>query len=120
MPKPEWGVKRVCPSCSTRFYDLMRDPMTCPNCGAVFDLASLMPTRGKSARPEPAAPAAKKAAVAKAATDDEDDVDVLDDDSGDSDSDVDLGDDVLEDDDDDQGDVSLDEIADVSDENEES
>ena len=35
MPKDEWGVKRLCPHCGTRFYDLQRDPMTCPNCGGV-------------------------------------------------------------------------------------
>ena len=33
MPKEEWGVKRVCPSCSVRFYDLKKDPMLCPACG---------------------------------------------------------------------------------------
>jgi hypothetical protein len=26
MPKEEWGTKRVCPNCETRFYDLRRDP----------------------------------------------------------------------------------------------
>ena len=36
MPKDEWGVKRNCPTCSTRFYDLRTDPMHCPNCGATF------------------------------------------------------------------------------------
>ena len=34
MPKDEWGAKRVCPTCGTRFYDLQHDPMTCPNCGS--------------------------------------------------------------------------------------
>ena len=33
MTKPEWGTKRTCPKCSTRFYDLMRDnPVVCINC----------------------------------------------------------------------------------------
>ena len=40
MPKEEWGVKRLCPNCSTRFYDLQKDPMTCPLCGHQFDLES--------------------------------------------------------------------------------
>jgi uncharacterized protein (TIGR02300 family) len=32
--KPEWGTKRTCPKCSTRFYDLQNDdPVTCINCG---------------------------------------------------------------------------------------
>ncbi len=34
MIKPEWGTKRTCPKCSTRFYDLGNDdPVTCINCG---------------------------------------------------------------------------------------
>ena len=34
MVKPEWGHKRTCPKCSTRFYDLGNDePVTCIECG---------------------------------------------------------------------------------------
>ena len=34
MTKPEWGTKRSCPKCATRFYDLTKDePVTCINCG---------------------------------------------------------------------------------------
>ena len=34
MVKPEWGTKRSCPKCSTRFYDLGKDePVTCISCG---------------------------------------------------------------------------------------
>ena len=30
MVKPEWGTKRTCPKCSTRFYDLgVEDPVHC-------------------------------------------------------------------------------------------
>ena len=36
MPKPEWGVKRSCASCGARFYDLNANPITCPECGAVW------------------------------------------------------------------------------------
>ena len=33
MVKPEWGTKRTCPKCSTRFYDLGKeDPVHCLNC----------------------------------------------------------------------------------------
>ena len=33
MVKPEWGTKRTCPKCSTRFYDLGKeDPVHCINC----------------------------------------------------------------------------------------
>ena len=39
MVKPEWGTKRTCPKCATRFYDLGKDdpviassarPTSCP------------------------------------------------------------------------------------------
>ena len=33
MAKPELGTKRVCVSCSTRFYDLTKVPAVCPRCG---------------------------------------------------------------------------------------
>ena len=34
MVNPEWGAKRTCPKCSTRFYDLgNEDPAHCINCG---------------------------------------------------------------------------------------
>lgn len=34
MVKPEWGAKRTCPKCSTRFYDLGNDnPVHCLECG---------------------------------------------------------------------------------------
>ena len=33
MAKPELGLKRVCVSCGTKFYDLMRAPAVCPRCG---------------------------------------------------------------------------------------
>lgn len=33
MVKPEWGTKRTCPKCGTRFYDLTKDePVVCINC----------------------------------------------------------------------------------------
>ncbi|MGP1281454.1 MAG: TIGR02300 family protein [Parasphingopyxis sp.] len=40
MVKPEWGTKRTCPKCGTRFYDLgEEDPVTCINseCGAIWE-----------------------------------------------------------------------------------
>ena len=33
MAKPDVGTKRVCVSCSTRFYDLLKTPAVCPKCG---------------------------------------------------------------------------------------
>lgn len=98
MPKEEWGVKRLCPTTGKRFYDLGKDPIVSPYTGEVVVLDT-----GKS-RVAVAAEKAKKAEETKTEAED-----LLDDD----DADVDLGDDVL-DDDDDGDDVSLDEIADVA------
>ena len=37
MVKPEWGTKRTCPKCATRFYDLGKeDPVTCIECGTTW------------------------------------------------------------------------------------
>jgi len=108
MPKEEWGVKRVCPNCSIRFYDLQNDPMTCPSCAHEMTLESFTGGKSRTMKADKA-DAQNKDAVAVT---DEDDV-VLDDDAEDDDDDVDLGDDVLDDDDDDDT-VSLDELADVA------
>ena len=32
MAKPELGSKRVCVACTTRFYDLNKQPVICPKC----------------------------------------------------------------------------------------
>ena len=56
LAKPEWGTKRICQSCGSRFYDLGRSPIVCPSCGAVFDLEVL--NRARRARPAPRAAAA--------------------------------------------------------------
>jgi uncharacterized protein (TIGR02300 family) len=34
--KAERGAKRVCQSCGSKFYDLLRDPIICPICQAVY------------------------------------------------------------------------------------
>ena len=49
MAKPEWGTKRICPSCGTRYYDLLRDPVVCPKCSTPFDPEALL--RARRARP---------------------------------------------------------------------
>lgn len=45
VAKPEWGMKRLCPNCGTRYYDMRRDPIVCPHCGAPFDPEALLKTR---------------------------------------------------------------------------
>ena len=37
MAKPEWGRKRICPSCGMKYYDFKKSPIICPSCGAEFD-----------------------------------------------------------------------------------
>jgi len=45
VTKVEWGTKRICPNCGTRYYDMRRDPIMCPKCGAPFDAEVLVKTR---------------------------------------------------------------------------
>lgn len=104
MPKEEWGVKRLCPHCATRFYDLQKNPMTCPSCGAVFDVESLTAPKGRAARAEKSKPEV----VVPIVSDTDDEEVVLDDDS----SDVEIEDDLLDDDEEDT--VDLEEIAEVA------
>lgn len=41
MVKPELGTKRICESCSSKFYDLNRDPIICPKCGTQFVIVEI-------------------------------------------------------------------------------
>ena len=43
MAKAELGEKRVCPECEAKFYDLGKNPATCPMCQHSFDPAELEP-----------------------------------------------------------------------------
>jgi len=57
MVKPEWGTKRTCPKCATRFYDLGKDdPVHCINCGVSWIpdpvLKSKQPMPFEAAKPE--------------------------------------------------------------------
>jgi uncharacterized protein (TIGR02300 family) len=59
MVKPEWGTKRTCPKCATRFYDLgNEDPVTCIECGnawlpePVLKSKQPMPFEAAVAQPE--------------------------------------------------------------------
>ena len=37
MAKPEWGVKRICSACVTKYYDFNNSPIICPSCNTEFD-----------------------------------------------------------------------------------
>ena len=51
MAKPELGTKRVCVSCSTRFYDLTKVPAVCPKCGTEQPLDQPRVRRGSGNLP---------------------------------------------------------------------
>ena len=52
MAKPELGAKHQCQNCATKFFDMNRDPILCPKCGAVFQA---LPVARTPARAAPAA-----------------------------------------------------------------
>jgi len=96
MVKPEWGTKRTCPKCSTRFYDLGKDdPVHCINCATDFVPDPVLKSKQPMAFEAPAAVAkepekdaeleAEELAVdedAEVSADEEVDLDTGDDDLG--------------------------------------
>jgi uncharacterized protein (TIGR02300 family) len=49
LAKPEWGTKRICPSCGTRYYDLLREQVICPKCSTPYDPEAFL--RARRSRP---------------------------------------------------------------------
>ncbi len=45
MANEDLGVKRDCPNCGARFYDLKKDPALCPKCGHEFTPDVLLKSR---------------------------------------------------------------------------
>ena len=64
MAKPELGTKRLCGGCGAKFYDLNKDPIVCPKCATVFEVAPSARLRPDTAR---AAPVEEEAAAPEAA-----------------------------------------------------
>lgn len=92
MAKPEWGTKRTCPNCGTRFYDLGKEnPVTCIECGNTWTPEPVL----KSKQPIPFEEAEKKIDVEAdtdlGGDDDLDDIGDIDEDGDSPDNDVDLG-----------------------------
>ncbi|MCP9222972.1 TIGR02300 family protein [Erythrobacter sp. LQ02-29] len=89
MAKPEWGTKRSCPKCGTRFYDLGKDdPVTCIECGEEWDPEPVL----KSKQPIPFEEDEKKKKDAEADSDlADDDLEDIDEDDDSPDNEVDLG-----------------------------
>ena len=95
MAKPEWGTKRTCPKCSTRFYDLgTEDPVHCISCGTEWSPEPVL--KSKQPLAFEAAPAVAKEPVADPELEAEDlavdeDAEI----SADEEVDIDTGDDDL-------------------------
>jgi uncharacterized protein (TIGR02300 family) len=45
VAKPELGNKHQCHHCSTKFFDLNKNPVICPKCGAVQQVTSARAVR---------------------------------------------------------------------------
>ncbi|WP_019516805.1 TIGR02300 family protein [Sphingomonas sp. Mn802worker] len=91
MIQPEWGTKRTCPKCATRFYDLTKDdPITCINCGYAWSAEPIL--KSKQPMPFEAAKTTKQDADNDLAGDDEDmDLAPNEDEEPSADDEVDLG-----------------------------
>jgi hypothetical protein len=95
MTKPEWGTKRTCPKCATRFYDLTKsEPVTCIACSYAWHpepvLKSKQPMPYEEARPGTPA-AAPDSDLGGDLPDDLADIDVDEDAEVSPDDEVDLG-----------------------------
>jgi uncharacterized protein (TIGR02300 family) len=62
VAKPELGTKRLCTNCGAKFYDLSKNPIVCPKCHTVLELAAV------STRMRPDARAAAPVAEEEVAT----------------------------------------------------
>jgi uncharacterized protein (TIGR02300 family) len=84
MAKPELGTKRICVSCSTRFYDLGKAPAVCPKCGTEQPIDQPRPRRTggnvvEDKRPKKPVPATEDADVEVEGVEAETEEDVLED-----------------------------------------
>jgi uncharacterized protein (TIGR02300 family) len=73
VAKANLGMKRVCPHCSARYYDLNRDPIMCPKCGGAYDPDAALKTRRTRAAPavpEPVEPIAEEEVEAESPPED--------------------------------------------------
>jgi uncharacterized protein (TIGR02300 family) len=64
VAKPELGTKRLCGNCGAKFYDLSKDPIVCPKCHTVLELAAVSSrSRPDSAAARAVAPVPEEEAV---------------------------------------------------------
>ena len=70
VAKPEWGAKRSCLNCGTKFYDFTRDPIVCPSCETSYNPGDFKkPKRAPRAESKAAAVAVVEAATVEVAAD---------------------------------------------------
>ena len=62
MAKLEWGKKRTCQNCGAKYYDMLKEPPTCPKCETVFQQGTNQ--RGRRNRSTANAPKAIPTAAA--------------------------------------------------------
>lgn len=98
MAKPELGLKRVCVSCGTKFYDLTKTPAICPKCATEQPAEQPRARRAAAAVPEDKV---KKRATTPDAEGDEVELDDVDAEAGIEDADE------LEDEDDEEIDAEI-------------
>jgi len=102
VAKPEWGVKRACLDCGTRFYDMRKAPILCPSCGAKFDVETIFRPR-RARAPVEATPVVVKKPAAANGEDLDKELAALADNS------------AVDDDDDDDDDVAIEDTSDLAD-----
>lgn len=120
------GLKRICLSCSTRFYDMNKRPIVCPNCAVEFTgEVKIKSRRGRLATNDIANDVAEDEVVEKDNEDETeeesetvslDEVAEADDGEADDDEAVELDDDDLDADDLDEDDLDDDDDDDLDDE----
>jgi uncharacterized protein (TIGR02300 family) len=88
--KAEWGAKRTCPKCGTRFYDLGKDdPVSCVECGTNWEPEPVL--KSKQPLPFDAPKPVKEKEESNSDLSDDLELDVDEDEEPNADDDVDLG-----------------------------
>ena len=55
--RSDFAAKHTCMGCGVKFYDLHRNPITCPKCGTAIEVETVRPNRRRpAAQPEPEPP----------------------------------------------------------------
>ena len=71
VAKPELGIKRTCPECGARFYDLCKMPCECPKCEHSFEPEILLKSKKRIVEADKPKPAPAAEPEAESEDDDE-------------------------------------------------